>query len=161
MSVQQRPTTSHVFEAHALERQAPGIYRAIGAGLWIFSFTGNVLAFGGPLAIDRATMQAIIIALVWQALCTWVQFVFCRQWNSIIYVLALLASAVPSLLGYRKWIALPIAEWIGVTIDPFADRIALSMATPDTIALTLAVHVGVLIILVAADIIPERIYVRR
>lgn len=152
---------SQVVSADALARHEPKIYRAIGIGLWLFSFTGNVLAFGGgPVALDNATLQAIGISLVWQLICTVVQFVSCKHPWSIIYQLALFASAIPSLIGYRVLIAVPIAEWLGVIVDPFESRGLLSIVSVESILIAGAVHFGVLLALVLADIIPERIFVK-
>lgn len=141
-----------VVDAATLAKAQPLIYRMLALLLWLFSLCGNVLTFGGGWDVLLAAWDtdafwsllgdAALYSAGLQALCTTVQCVFCNRPKHLLYLLALLASFVPSFLGYKP-----------VLIDPFVPN----LAQPWIVLL----HGGVAAALILADILPERIFVKR
>lgn len=142
---------THVVQAATLAKAQPLIYRMLAILLWLFSLCGNVLTFGGGWDVLLAAWgtnafwsllgDAVLYSAGLQALCTTVQFVFCNRPKHLLYLLALLASFVPSFLGYKP-----------VLIDPFAAGLALPWLA--------LLYGGVTMALILADILPERIFVK-
>lgn len=168
MSVQSRDLnynpSSHVVTAEQLGKAEPHLRRGIAALLWLFSYTGNVLAFGGgweAIHLDRALLAAIVASLVYQAVCTGVQFVCCQRWWNPFYLIALGASGIPSFIGYRLLIAVPLSEWVtGRGGDALAQAGYLIRAGPAILVWALVIHSVIFVGLVAVDIIPERVFVK-
>lgn len=143
------PRSAHLFNADDLAQAQPAIYRLLAVLLWLLSFSGNVLLFGGGWDAYIAAWtvgtwpgvigEALALSFAYQVVCTLVQFVFCKRWWNPLYLLALFASFVPSLLGYAPLI-----------VEPLADL------TPRAILYT-----GLGLVLLLADIVPERIFVKR
>lgn len=144
MTVQSRDIkarSSHVVTAEQMNKAEPWLRRGIAALLWLFSYFGNVLMFVGGwshLGWNDLTAKAVGIGLVYQAVCTIVQFICCKHWYNPLYLLALTASAAPAFVGYYPIIVEPLTQYV-----PFALACA-----------------GVGGVLVAADIIPERTFVK-
>lgn len=156
--------SSHVISATQLSRAEPALYRFIAVLLWLFSFAGNVLMFAGGWAyvgLDRHTAVALGWSVGWQVVCTIVQFICCRHWLNPVYLLALTASFVPSFIGYRPIIAVPLTRWAaGIEGDVFASFWQLAEFGASAIMWAIAIHFLVAVALVAADVIPERVFVR-
>lgn len=154
---------SHIVTAEQLSKAEPGLRRLVGLLLWLFSLAGNVLAFGGgwsDLGWNKALVVAVITSLLYQAVCTVVQFVTCRHWWNPLYLVALGASVVPSFLGYWPVIALPI---INSVLDAHIVRltVALLSSLPASSMMWIAgISLAVLIGLIAVDVIPERVFVK-
>lgn len=130
-----QPKESHVVNASTLARYQYIVYRIVAGGLIAISLTGNVLAFGGLAA------SAIVLAILWQIICTGLQMMFCNNVYNPLYLAPLIASVSPSFLGY-----LPLLnQWLYAHGDP-------SLALPLRIAL--------LFFVTAIDILPERILIR-
>ncbi|HEU5089871.1 MAG TPA: hypothetical protein VFT99_20590 [Roseiflexaceae bacterium] len=141
--------SAHLFDADDLAQAQPAIYRFLAVLLWLFSFTGNVLLFGGGWdaytaawasgAWPRMLGEALALSFAYQALCTIVQFIFCKRWLNPLYLIALFASFVPSFIGYAPLVIEPLAG--------LAPRAIL--------------YVGLGLVLLLTDIVPERIFVKR
>jgi hypothetical protein len=153
---------SHVVSADQLGRAEPGLRRLLGFMLWVFSLSGNVLAFTGDNpAMNKQLLVAIAVAIGYQFVCSVVQFITCKRWYNPLYLIALAASAIPSFIGYRKYIAVPIAEKMsGVQGDIFATANLMLNYSTEAILWGFIASAFVFIILVAVDVIPERIFVR-
>lgn len=153
---------TYIVTADQLGRAEPQLRRLIAALLWLFSLGGNVLAFGGGasnvLAFDRAALVVVGMSLGWQALCTAIQLICCKRWWSPLYLIALVASVVPSLIGYRSIIIDPLVRWTtGLTHVAGADIADL----PASAIIWLAIIYGsITIALIAVDVIPERVFVK-
>lgn len=154
---------SHIVTADQLNRAEPGLRRLVGLLLWVFSLTGNVLAFGGgwdQLGWNRALLVAIGASLLYQSLCTVVQFVTCRHWWQPLYLIALGASVVPSFLGYWPVIAMPLIRGATGIIDERLSVALLSGLPLSSMMWIVAISLAVIIGLIAVDVIPERVFVK-
>lgn len=156
---------SHVTTAATVARAQPITLRIIGVALWCVSYFGNVLAFGGGVdgvtALNSTTLMAILGSLVYQAVFTWVQVVFCNSPFSPGYLTALLMSFVPSFIGYRPIIAVPLGEMLsGVSGDPFASVDEIQLADLRSIFGAIIATAFMSLVLVAVDVIPERVYIK-
>lgn len=140
-----------IISADRTAKAQPMALRIIGGLLWLFSLCGNVLGFGGGLdgivRFDQGLAVAVVVAVVYQAVCSGLQVIFCRDWAHPMYIIALLASFVPSFIGYQPLIATPLGA-------------ALAGKDGDAIATGAIATAFVGIILLLADIIPERIFVK-
>lgn len=163
-----RPYTSHVITARQLSTAEPRLRRFLAVLIWFFSLYGNVLAFGGGwlgiFTLDQSALAAVVIALIYQILCTAIQFVTCARLLNPLYLIALIASVIPSFIGYRPYVAVPIANVVaGIDGDVFASfEMALAWHTQrvDAFGLALAVHIVVFLVFIAVDVIPERIFIQ-
>lgn len=163
-----RPYSSHVISARELAAAEPRLRRFLAVVIWFFSWYGNVLAFGGGwlgvLTMEQTALGAVIIALVYQAICTVIQFVTCARWSNPLYLIALTASVVPSFVGYRPYVAIPLtARVTSIAGDVFATpqtALALLANQPQALGLAVAVHAAMLIAFILVDIIPERVFVQ-
>lgn len=104
---------------------------------------GNLSAY-----IGSEPAMVLVVALVWQALASFFQFIFRDNWQSIWYIGALGFSVVPSIRTYG---ALLVPSWAGTAggagLDPMlAEWLAWA---------------AVVVIFVMVDVIPEQILVRR
>lgn len=134
-TVKLTPKSSQIMNASTLARHQHIVYRIVAFGLIAISLTGNVLAFGG------LTASAIVLAIVWQLICSGLQMMFCNNVYNPLYLAPLVASVAPSFLGY-----LPLLNtWLVAHGDP-------SLAVPFRVAL--------LFFVTAVDILPERILIR-
>lgn len=148
--------SSHIVSAEQLSRAEPVLRRFIAILLWIFSYAGNVLAFGGgweALGWNKALLVALATSLVYQVICTVVQFISCRYWWNPLYIIALGASGIASVVGYQPLIAVPLTEWVSA----FTPISGLAGTEPPVI---MGVHLLMCVGLVAVDIIPERVFVK-
>jgi len=163
-----RPYTSHVITARQLSTAEPRLRRFLAVLIWFFSLYGNVLAFGGGwlgiFTLESSTLAAVAIAIIYQVLCTAIQFVTCARLFNPLYLIALFASVVPSFVGYRPYVAVPIARVVaGIDGDVFASfETAMGWHTQqvDAFGLALAVHIIVFLVFIAVDVIPERIFIQ-
>lgn len=156
---------THVVSAAQLARAEPTLYRLIGAGLWLLSYFGNVLTFNNAPRTIEALLTTLdimdfVYALLWQLACTGIQLVTCKR-RGVVYWLALLASSVPSFLGYRPLVAVPIAEALsGAVGDAFTSVGVLLTSSLPAILWSIIVSVVVFVVFVVVDMLPERIYVQ-
>lgn len=158
--IQENTHGSHVVTAAQLSHAEPWLRRLIGALLWLFSLAGNVLAFGGgweAMGWDKALLVALGVSLGYQAVCTLVQAVTCRHWRDPLYLIALGASVLPSFAGYWALITVPLLKGIaGVTAAPlFSGTLLLELPLSGMMVCS-----GVLVGLIAVDVIPERVFIK-
>jgi hypothetical protein len=124
-----------------MSRAEPGLYRIIAVLFWLFSFSGNMLMFGGgwqQLGLNEHTATAFGISLAWQVICTALQFVCCKHWYNPVYLIALVASVVPAFIGYYPVVVIPLAQRLTHPLS----------------------WVIVAVVLIATDIIPERVFIK-
>lgn len=160
------PAPAYITSADQLAKAEPGLYRFIAFGLWLFSMAGNVIAFaGGWNAMEWFTNWfwiAFSLSLAWQVGCSAVQFITCRYWYNPVYLLALAASFIPSYLGYRLLIAVPLTRWAtGVQGDVFASAATLKASAPNDMMAAAVIHLVFAIGLIAIDVLPEKILVKK
>lgn len=165
MAVRSTPlSSSHVFTAEQLSQAEPRLRRFLALVLWLLSYAGNVLAFGGgweTLGWNQQLLVALVCSLVYQIICTLVQLICCHSMMNPLYLIALGASGIPSFIGYRTLVAVPLTTWLtGQRGDLLASSERLAAAPTSGIMLAIAVHALVFIGLVAVDIIPERVFVK-
>lgn len=133
-----------IVSAAALARYQPHTRRVLAAILYGMSLAGTLLCFGG-----HRGGAAAVVAIIWQLLCSLVQWIFSRNWRDPLYLLALAASVVPGFLGYWPFV-LP-------DLVPVAGDWQALAAAPTEELLQVAVLSGLmLIILAGVDIIPEK-----
>lgn len=159
------PPSSHIVTAEQLSQAEPFVYRCIALALIVLSFTGTVLAFAGGasgvVALDNRTWIALAVSVAWQAACGIIQFVTCKRWYNPVYMLALIASAVPSFLGYQPLVAAPVAAWLmNVSPDMFLSAGTMFRAGVQSAIIGLLVHLVFAVVIIAIDIFPERIFVK-
>lgn len=147
----------HLWTAEQLARLETPLYRGIAFILWGFVLVGTVLALL-PDQWNWSLQLAlyIAVALSWQGVLTFIQFILCHNPRNPLYWLTLGASIIPAFAGWREPIVVSLLKWItGV------EEQALLTAPQSAILWALGLHVGLFIVLSAADIIPERVYVKR
>lgn len=83
--------------------------------------------------------------MIYQAVCSYIQYVHVRRWLSIWYMFALIASVIPSVWSYGNILKPHLFEYLG-----FLDNAALFVW-----------WLIVTIIMASIDVLPERILVRR
>ena len=114
-----RPRTPHVIPAHVVETGAIMLLWVIAVLLWIASTFGNFVQFVGGWALvwplNAHTAAGILYALLYQGIVTIAQWGFkAKRWWPL-YILALLASALPSFVTYNSWWINP---WIVARLGP-------------------------------------------
>lgn len=102
------------------------LLRIIACVLIIASTWGNYIVFvGGWGAWYPIDWMAMVWAAVYQALCSVFQWGFkaLRWW--MLYLVALIASAIPSFLTYNAW----LGPYLAVQIGPVVAMIVIGLAT--------------------------------
>lgn len=154
---------THWTTADKMANQEPRLRQFIAGGLWLVSYAGNVLGFGrGALGFDTHTLIVCGVSLIWQLLCSYIQFVCAKTWyRNLLWWLALAASFGPSFVGYRPLIAVKLAEKItGVPGDLFATPSLLTSTDPTVMLWHIITMIVMAIFLLAVDIIPERTFLK-
>lgn len=165
MSLRKQPT-SHVATADDLARAEPALRRLLAIILWLISLGGNMLAFGSPqaLANDDLLWSLVGMAVGWQVLCTLVQAITCKHPGNPLYLIALAASALPSFVGYRPLVAVPLTSWFtGYQGDLLVATITQQLTTPVTnamIGIAVVVHLLLFFVMVSVDVVPERTLIK-
>jgi len=147
----------HLWTAEQLARLETPLYRVIAFGLWGFVLLGTILVLL-PDTWDW-TLQLLLyigVAIAWQGFLTFVQFILCHNPRNPLYWLSLGASILPAFVGWRPVIAVPLIE----SITGLKEQ-ALPTADLDAMLWGLGLNIGLFMVLAAADIIPERVFVRR
>lgn len=157
---------AHIITAEQLSLYVPLVRRVIAFGLWIFSLLGNIIAFIGgwnsvrlevSWFLSLAFVGALLLSIAWQIFCTVVQFVMCSNKRDPIYICALIASVIPSFIGYQPLIALPITKWVtGIDLAT-----AQGVPTPEVAVWVVLIHLLFIVILFAFDMLPEIIIVKK
>ena len=146
----QASVDASLIPASALVPIARWSKRLIAFGMIFISFLGSYVMLNGwrwEWPTTNTTIQAFILAVLYQLVFTGLQFAFRDNWQSIWYALALGGSVVPSVLAYGAIIHAGWANWF-------------ARALPDGPA-NFAAWLLLAIVLTAIDAIPERILVRR
>jgi len=125
--------------------------RLFAVGLIFMSLAGTYAAFNQTTWSVPDTSEELIvlsIALIYQIICSLVQFFFRSQWRSLWYLGALAASVVPSVFAYSQFAVNTLATTI------------LEMGVPESWTIPLA-WAALSIAMLGVDIIPEHILVSR
>jgi len=147
----------HLWTAEQLARLETPLYRVIAFGLWLFVLAGTVLALlPDQWGWSWQLALYIAVALSWQGFLTLAQFILCHNPRNRLYWLALGASILPAFVGWRPVIAVPLIE----TVTGLEEE-ALSTGDLNAMLWALGLNIGLLIVLAAADIIPERIFIKK
>lgn len=151
MTVREAPQrTPHVVPAHVVEAGAIIMLWVIAILLWLASTFGNFVQFVGGWGLvwplNERTAAGVLYALVYQAVATIAQWGFkAKRWWPL-YMLALLASAIPSFVTYNSW-------WINPWIVA-----RLGSPVPNLLAWWIA-SVVIFVATVINDLIPEWVLV--
>lgn len=151
MTVREAPQrTPHVIPRQSVETSAIVMLWIIAILLWLASTFGNFVQFVGGWGLvwplNERTAAGVLYALVYQAVATIAQWGFkAKRWWPL-YMLALLASAIPSFVTYNSW-------WINPWIVA-----RLGSSVPDLLAWWIA-SVVIFVATVINDLIPEWVLV--
>lgn len=139
----------HVISRRSVETGAITLLWVLAVMLWIASTFGNFVQFVGGWdyvwPMGDATGTAVLYAMLYQGIFTVAQWGFKAKRWWMLYIIALLASAVPSFLTYNAWANGWLVAHVGST-------------APADIAALLA-SVFLFIIAVVVDLIPEWVLV--
>ncbi len=128
-----------VVSAADLAVYQPAAMRAVAALLAIVSVVGNILAIDGQPALDSEMLTAAALGLGWQVVCSALQYIFCSRPLHPLYVLPLVGSVLPSVLGYWPLVVPALVPLVGL---------------PGAAAV-------LIISLALVDIVPERTFIER
>jgi len=140
--------TSQVIPRHSVETGAIVMLWVLAILLWLASTFGNFVQFVGGWAytwpLNANTDKGVLYALVYQGIFTIAQWGFKAKRWWVLYLVALLASAIPSFVTYNAW----ANGWLVARVPT---------APADVVALL----AGLLIFLIAVlvDLIPEWVLV--
>jgi hypothetical protein len=147
MQATSKGPVTHVVPRHAVEAGAVAMLRLLAVILWLVSTFGNFVQFVGGWGfvwpMNANTGKGIAYALIYQGIFTVAQWGFKAKRWWMLYIVALLASAIPSFLTYNAW----ANGWI-------VERVS---APPDIAALLAAIFLFVIAVVV--DLIPEWVLV--
>lgn len=132
-----------------LVTHAVWLKRVFAIALMGISYVGTYVLMNGNqwvLPTTEALWIAVLIAFFYQALCSYAQFSFRHEWLSLWYLGSLLISAIPSTISYGRL---------------FADDILVMLNMSRELWSVVLVWFVMFILMVAVDLIPERIIVRR
>lgn len=144
-----RHRSSHVVSQRSAETGAIVILWVLAILLWLASTFGNFVQFVGGWGFvwptGEQTGKGILYALIYQAIFTAAQWGFKAKKWWLLYIVALLASAIPSFLTYNVW----ANGWL-------VDHVAHTM--PADVAALLA-GAAIFVLTVIVDLIPEWVLV--
>lgn len=115
---------SQVVPRHTAEQGAVILLWVTAILLWLLSTFGNFVQFVGGWTnawpLNSATLSGVAFALLYQGIFTLAQWGFKAKRWWMLYVIALLASAVPSFLTYNSWANGWIVRQVGERVPPDA-----------------------------------------
>lgn len=138
-----------LFDERHLVTHAIWLKRTFAIALMGISYVGTYVLMNGNqwvLPTTKALWIAMLVAFLYQALCSYAQFSFRHEWLSLWYLGSLLISAIPSTISYGRL---------------FVDDIAAMLNLSGELWSVILVWLMMFVIMVAVDLIPERIIVRR
>lgn len=143
-----RIDASFIDETHLITH-AIWLKRAFAVGLMAISFAGTYVLMNGNqwvLPTTKSLWIAILVAFIYQAICSYAQFSFRHEWLSLWYIGSLLISSIPSTISYGRL---------------FVGDIMTMLEIPNELWSVVLLWGVMFVLMVAVDLIPERIIVRR
>jgi hypothetical protein len=148
---EEKPRGTAIFSARRLARQQTGFEQFMAVVLLFVSVIGSTIAGGGGVerwAAGQFILWTAVAAFALQCVLSYVQYVYCVQWTSWQYLVAVAVSLTLTLIGY--W---PLAH-------PWLVDVLIWARVP---ALTAPYWAGALLVIVGLgiDLFPERTFVAR